>query len=77
MKIIQNKEDGSCHIYFSDNERKIINEKGALYLSDEALRHFGNHLVKIVSNWNVYFNKDLKKKQSMGDEVVTPVDMKE
>ena len=76
MKIIQNNEDGSCHIYFSDNERKIISEKGALFLSDEALRHFGNHLVKIVSLWNLSFKKDLKKQQSIGDEVVTPVDIK-
>jgi len=70
MRFTQNKEDGSCNIYFSEREQKIINEKGQLYLSAENLRHFGNHLVKIVSEWQVNFSEELKNKQTLADSEV-------
>lgn len=50
-------EDGSCDIEFSWKERFILFKKGKLHLSGEGLRHFGNHLVKMVSDWNFKFNK--------------------
>ena len=55
-------ENGSCDIEFSVKERWIILKKGKIHLSDEALRHFGNNLVKMVSDWNLKFNKELQNK---------------
>ena len=55
MKFIQ-KKDGGAEIIFSNEEIKIITNTNKLTLNDEALRHFGNNLVKIVSEWNLNFN---------------------
>jgi len=57
-------ENGSCDIEFSWKERFLLFKKGKLHLSDEYLRHFGNNLVKIVSDWNIKFNEELKNKQT-------------
>jgi hypothetical protein len=54
--------NGSCDIEFSLKERWIIIKKGKIHLSDEALRHFGNVLIKMVSDWNLNFNEELKNK---------------
>jgi len=59
MKFIQHK-DGSCDIKFSWKERITLLIRGKLHLSDQGLRHFGNVLVKIVSDWNRKFNKNVK-----------------
>ena len=61
MEFKQNKKDGSCEIIFSEKEKKIINNKGKLFLSATFLKHFGNNLVKIVADWNINFNKDVQK----------------
>ena len=63
MKFEQH-QDGSCDIKFSWREVWIILKKRKLHLSAEALRHFGNFLVKIVSDWNLKFNEDLRNKSS-------------
>jgi hypothetical protein len=55
-------ENGSCDIEFSLKERWLILKKGKIHLSDEALRHFGNHLVGIVSEWNLKFKKETQEK---------------
>jgi hypothetical protein len=55
-------ENGSCDIEFSVKERWIILKKGKIHLSDESLRHFGNNLVKMVSDWNLKFNNELQNK---------------
>jgi len=55
--IFKQYENGSCDIEFSIKERWIILKKGKIHLSDEALRHFGNKLVQMVSEWNLKFNK--------------------
>ncbi len=55
-------ENGSCDIEFSVKERWLILKKGKIHLSDEALRHFGNHLVRMVSDWNLKFNKTIQEK---------------
>jgi hypothetical protein len=49
--------NGSCDIEFSWKERLILIKKGKLHLSDEDLKHFGNHLVKIVMDWQTKFNE--------------------
>jgi hypothetical protein len=60
-------ENGSCDIEFSVKERWIILKKGKVHLSDEALRHFGNNLVQMVSEWNLKFNEQLKNKMTFKD----------
>jgi hypothetical protein len=55
-------ENGSCDIEFSVKERWIILKKGKIHLSDEALRHFGNNLVKMVSEWNLKFKQETQEK---------------
>ena len=55
-------ENGSCDIEFSVKERWLILRKGKIHFSDEALRHFGNNLVKMVSEWNLKFKKDTQEK---------------
>jgi hypothetical protein len=57
-------QNGSCDIEFSWKERFILFKNGKLHLSDEHLRHFGNNLVKIVSEWNRNFNDELQKKET-------------
>ena len=59
---IQQNEDGSADILFEDSEITILTQKKKLHLDAEGLRHFGNILVKIVSDWNLNFNEDLKNK---------------
>ena len=60
-------ENGSCDIEFSVKERWIILKKGKIHLSDEALRHFGNKLVQMVSEWNLKFREDIANKQTFED----------
>ena len=66
----QNKIDGSCEILFSDEEKKIINDKQKIFLDAESFRHFGNVLMKMVADWNINFNDQLKSRITLGDEIV-------
>jgi len=66
----QNKTDGSCEILFSDEEKKIINDKQKIFLDAESLRHFGNVLIKMVADWNINFNDELKSRITVGNEIV-------
>jgi len=50
-------DNGSCDIEFSWKERLTLLKKGKLHLTDENLKHFGNHLVKVVMNWQTKFNE--------------------
>ena len=60
-------ENGSCDIEFSLKERWIILKKGKIHLSDENLKHFGNHLVKIVADLQLKFKEDIANKQTFTD----------
>ena len=60
-------KNGSCDIVFSWKERIILLKKGKLYLTPEAVKHFGNHLVKIVADWQINFNKDLEQQLTKVD----------
>lgn len=57
-------ENGSCDIEFSKEEIEILSKKGKLHLSDEYLKHFGNHLVKIVMDWQEKFNEEIVNKKT-------------
>jgi hypothetical protein len=50
-------ENGSCDIEFSKEEIEVLIKKGKIHLSDESLKHFGNNLMKMVSDWNIKFNE--------------------
>jgi hypothetical protein len=60
-------KNGSCDIKFSAKERWIILKKGKIHLSDECLKHFGNHLVKLVTDWHLNFNEEVSKKITFTD----------
>jgi hypothetical protein len=62
--IFKQYENGSCDIEFSKEEIKIINEKEKIHLSDETLRHFGNNLIRMVSEWNLKFKKEIQEKKT-------------
>ena len=66
----KNKIDVSCEILFSDEEKKIINDKQKIFLDAESFRHFGNVLIKMVADWNINFNDELKSRITLGDEIV-------
>jgi hypothetical protein len=66
MKFVQ-KEDSSCDIIFEEHEIKIIKEKNKLHLPPETLKHFGNVITKIVMDWNINFNDEIKKLQTEND----------
>lgn len=55
-------------------KKKIITEKGKIYLSPESLRHFGNNLVKIVAEWNKNFNEELAKTPSNDESKIEGID---
>jgi len=67
MKFRQNNDTGSCRMIFSDEEIKILNEKKELYFDSESLKHIGNCLVKIVSDWNMNFNPEVADKETLSD----------
>lgn len=60
MKFIQHKEDNSLDIIFEEDEIKIINDKKKLHLPAVTLKHFGNVLARIVCDWNLRFNDELR-----------------
>jgi len=60
-------ENGSCDIEFSLKERWLILKKGKIHLSEEALRHFGNNLVKVVMDWQLKFKKETQEKVTYND----------
>jgi hypothetical protein len=60
MQFIQ-KEDGSCDLVFSVKERFLILKKGKIHFTNEAFRHFGNHLGHMVMQWNLKFDEKLSK----------------
>ena len=65
--IFKQYENGSCDLKFSWKERFILFFKGRLHFSDENLKHFGNHLVKIVMDWQLKFKKEIVNKQTYTD----------
>jgi hypothetical protein len=62
--IFKQYENGSCDIEFSDEEIDTLIKKRKLHFSDEYLKHFGNNMVRIVSEWNMKFNEKLKNKET-------------
>lgn len=63
-------KNGSCDIEFSWKERLTLLRKGKIHLSDENLKHFGNNLVKMVADWQLNFNEELKNKTTYADSKI-------
>tara|TARA_R110000751_G_scaffold177176_1_gene283477 strand:+ start:3276 stop:3512 length:237 start_codon:yes stop_codon:yes gene_type:complete len=70
MQFRQDTKDGSCDIIFSKEEIEIIKKNGKLHLSALTLKHFGNTLMKIVIDFNNYFNEDIKNSTTYSNTVV-------
>ena len=47
---------------------QILEQK--IFLDAESFRHFGNVLIKMVADWNINFNDELKSRITLGDEIV-------
>tara|TARA_R110000787_G_scaffold238814_1_gene345000 strand:+ start:21 stop:269 length:249 start_codon:yes stop_codon:yes gene_type:complete len=55
------QKDGSCILYFSEEEIKIIQNKKSIHFTAEGLRHFGNVLMRMVMEFNNNFDEKIKK----------------
>jgi len=69
MNFKQNK-DGSGEIIFSKEEINIIKKNKKLILTPVSLRHFGNVLVRMVTDWNLNFSKEVSNLPTESDSKV-------
>lgn len=70
MQFRQNKNDGSCDMVFTEEEIEIITKNKKLHFTASTLRHFGNVLVKMVAEWQLYFSDDIKNMETREDDTV-------
>lgn len=70
--IIEQKEDGSGVIKFSEKEIDVLKKYKKLELNPEFMKHFTNHLARIVFSLQDNFKGELKSLQTKEDtEVIT------
>jgi hypothetical protein len=60
MQFKHDLEKSTCEIIFSKEEINILKKKKKLILDEEGLRHFSNHLIHLVANWNMRFSEKTK-----------------
>jgi|TARA_R100001510_G_C7494048_1_gene100591 hypothetical protein len=70
MQFRQDKKDGSCDMVFTEEEIKIINKNKKLHFSATSLKHFGNVLVRMVAEWQLFFTDEVKSKETREDDIV-------
>jgi len=70
MQFRQNHKDGSCDMVFTDEEIKIITKKKKLHFTATSLKDLGNVLVRMVTEWQIYFSDELKGKETHDDDIV-------
>ena len=70
--IFKQYENGSCDIIFSKEEIKTINKKEYIHLSDEALKHFGDHLMSAIVQWQIKFDDKVKNSLTHKNTEVIP-----
>ena len=58
MKIMQNKKDGSGRIVFTNEEIKILNDKGYFEITALSFKQIGNHLVKLAAEIHEYLPEE-------------------
>jgi len=68
MKIMQNKRDGSGRIVFTDEEIKILNDKGYFEITALSLKQIGNHLVKLAAEIHEYLPEETLSVESFDHE---------
>ena len=68
MKIMQNKRDGSGRIVFTDEEIKILNDKGYFEITALSLKQIGNHLVKLAAEIHEYLPEETLDVRSFDHE---------
>jgi len=68
MKILQNKKDGSGRIIFTDEEIKILQDKGYFEISAISLKQIGNHLVKLAADIHEYLPEETLSVRSFDHE---------
>ena len=68
MKIMQNKRDGSGRIVFTDEEIKILNDKGYFEITALSLKQIGNHLVKLAAEIHEYLPEETLSVKSFEHE---------
>ena len=68
MKIDQ-REDGSGEIVFTDQEIEIIKKNKKLILTSTGLRHFSNNLMNIIAMWHVGLNEEDKNLKTLSGKV--------
>lgn len=66
--IIKHYKNGLAEIIFTENEKKIIREKGKFTLEPSALKHFSNNLVKVVADFHLNFDKKTSQLTSYEDD---------
>jgi len=66
--IIKHYKNGVAEIIFTEDEKKIINEKGKFTLEPIALKHFANNLMKVVADFHLNFDKKTKELVSYEDD---------
>jgi hypothetical protein len=70
--IFKQYENGSCDIVFSKEEIEIINKKERIHLSDEALKHFGDHLMSVIVQWQIKFDDKVKNSLTYKNTEIIP-----
>tara|TARA_Y100001938_G_C8089844_1_gene434375 strand:- start:85 stop:333 length:249 start_codon:yes stop_codon:yes gene_type:complete len=68
MKILQNKRDGSGRIIFTNDEIKILNDKGYFEVSALTLKQIGTNLVKLAAEIHEYLPEEILKVESFENE---------
>tara|TARA_R100001163_G_C5017710_1_gene161480 strand:- start:557 stop:814 length:258 start_codon:yes stop_codon:yes gene_type:complete len=74
IMIFNQLKDGSCDIVFSEEEKKIIMDKGKISLTATGLKHFGNNLMRIVMEFNMNFDEKLMKTGTNENSKVEGID---
>jgi hypothetical protein len=62
-------EDGSADIVFSWKERFTLFFKGKIFFKAVDLKHFGNNLIHLVSQWNMKFNDKVQRLDTKSEKV--------
>tara|TARA_R100001015_G_C4627434_1_gene186946 strand:+ start:1476 stop:1715 length:240 start_codon:yes stop_codon:yes gene_type:complete len=68
MEFRQNPKDGSCNLHFNEDEIEIIKKNKKIHFTANSLRHFGNALVRMVMEFNKYFDEETKSEQTKSDK---------
>jgi hypothetical protein len=64
MKFVS-KKNGDVDIIFSDEEVKIFSETKKLTLGPLAVRHFENHLMRVIAEMHANLPENLKQLPSV------------